>query len=353
MDSLRTALRLARLSYAAYKANVDTAALSKIIGQSELSMWRQRPRTFRFPEYDTNGFFGIDGDGQGILVFSGTRKLSTGNLSADLDIDSVDLYETWENPDLHEKKARNESRPEAARRALKPSGLVVKGLRPAIEDSGDSNQEPPKVHEGFRGAWRCARDLVLTNFIEPYADLMPRGLVVCGHSLGGAIALLASNSIRHRISTEDLKEISVVTFGAPRVGNGAARRLIASRVPSITNVVNVRDAIPRLPLFEFCTNPGTTLFLSFDSWIALADATSSIAPFYSFSPLSALRSHKLKSGYEGLLQAFIAASRAPSPSWAEFLGASRKEKDQRNQQESQQGFSQRFVQGIKESCIIF
>jgi len=61
--------------------------------------------------------------------------------------------------------------------------------------------------------------------------------VVCGHSLGGGLAILAS------VFCPLLRSAQVVTFGAPLVvGKEGAAKLLGRRV---TNVVNGADIVPR------------------------------------------------------------------------------------------------------------
>lgn len=70
---------------------------------------------------------------------------------------------------------------------------------------------PPR-HLGFALAWAKVRETVL----ESLRSRTPgRGLVIVGHSLGGALALVAAYEIA-RAAAARLE--AVITFGAPRVG---------------------------------------------------------------------------------------------------------------------------------------
>lgn len=95
-----------------------------------------------------------------------------------------------------------------------------------------------RVHAGFARAlhriWRELRERL------ERAD----GPLVCtGHSLGGALALLAASRV---------PAASVWTFGAPRVGDRAFARALHD-IP-VQRVVNGRDLVPQLP-------PPSPLFL--------------------------------------------------------------------------------------------
>lgn len=310
------ALRFARLSQAAYEANVDTAALTQCLSHEDLKAWKLRPRTFRFPKFDTNGFFAIDENQQGLLVFSGTRPLSIGNLKADLDVDSVEL--DWENAALIQKEGKQRNRNE---------------------------DDIPRVHEGFKGAWRCAKDLVLSNFIEPSLyrgnENSMKTLIVSGHSLGGAIALLSANAIAHRFPE---LQVSIVTFGAPRVGNASFGSLLLSRVSSACHIVNPSDPITRLPLLDlsapfdqsFVANPGTSLLISKGHWwISDQDSNQDSRFYFSFSSSSSLltyslHSHKLQGGYIELLS--VVLNKTPCASYKDFEKECEERRDHARQQ---------------------
>lgn len=71
---------------------------------------------------------------------------------------------------------------------------------------------PPR-HLGFEKAWRKIRQPVLT-WSHSHANRGP--MVLTGHSLGGALVLLAANAL---VDAGLLDFEAVITFGAPRVGS--------------------------------------------------------------------------------------------------------------------------------------
>ena len=92
-----------------------------------------------------------------------------------------------------------------------------------------------KVHTGFRNAYRQVSDQV-----REAVDNLPAGytLYVTGHSLGGALAVIA---------TKELERDSLAacyTFGSPRVGDEEFGETV--RAP-IYRVVNAADGVPRVP----------------------------------------------------------------------------------------------------------
>ena len=92
-----------------------------------------------------------------------------------------------------------------------------------------------KIHTGFRDAYNQVRDQVksaVNNLPEGYS------LYITGHSLGGALAVVAS---------EDLERDSLAacyTYGSPRVGNEEFGEGIRS---PIYRIVNAADGVPRVP----------------------------------------------------------------------------------------------------------
>ncbi|XP_058100447.1 phospholipase A1-Igamma1, chloroplastic-like [Magnolia sinica] len=70
------------------------------------------------------------------------------------------------------------------------------------------------------------------------------GVTITGHSLGGALALL--NAYEVASSLPDLP-ISVISFGAPRVGNNAFRDKLNQMQVKILRVVIKQDVVPMMP----------------------------------------------------------------------------------------------------------
>lgn len=91
-----------------------------------------------------------------------------------------------------------------------------------------------RVHRGFKKIF-----LQSWQEIQAKLDEQPRPLYYTGHSLGGALAVLAASLKRPE---------AVYTFGSPKVGDGVFRKSVQNL--DIYRVVNPRDivaAIPPLP----------------------------------------------------------------------------------------------------------
>ena len=92
-----------------------------------------------------------------------------------------------------------------------------------------------KTHTGFRDAYFLIHDEVKAE-LEKIDDSY--SIYITGHSLGGALALLATKNL-HRDNIA-----ACYTYGSPRVGNEEFAYSI--KVP-IYRVVNTVDIVPRLP----------------------------------------------------------------------------------------------------------
>lgn len=118
-------------------------------------------------------------------------------------------------------------------------------IRPDGLRDGDAYQVPfaegeGKVHRGFYGG-----ALAAFPFVQTYLDKFYRGqkLLITGHSLGGAVALILAEMLRRdkRFSPD----IVLYTYGAPRAGDTtfieSAKALVHHRI------VNQNDPVPSVP----------------------------------------------------------------------------------------------------------
>lgn len=103
-----------------------------------------------------------------------------------------------------------------------------------------------RVHTGFETAAESVFD-PLRRFIKNHASEGSR-IFLCGHSLGGALALLTANRLAADVSLPTVR--GVFTYGAPRVGDGG-----------------FAEAYRRTP-----SGPFTTM------WVSLGDPVARIAP---------------------------------------------------------------------------
>ncbi|MGR3890442.1 lipase family protein [Pseudomonas sp. 1152_12] len=125
--------------------------------------------------------------------------------------------------------------------------ISVRGTASGIDALRDANahQVPfaegaGKAHEGFYQAYRAMRDFVL-QYLGQFHD--GQRIVICGHSLGGAIALLLAEGLR-RIPSADYN-ILVYTYGAPRAADSEFSEGASSLVHH--RIVNHNDPVPSVP----------------------------------------------------------------------------------------------------------
>lgn len=127
---------------------------------------------------------------------------------------------------------------------------------PFADCGGDQNC---RVHAGFIQNYNEIAPQVIDHILSlSRAHNAP--VLVTGHSLGGAMALLTGLDLA--VHDESIIDgLSVYTFGEPRVGNDEFSDFIRSKVKNLFRVVHNSDIVPRLPpqeglgLFDFHHEP--------------------------------------------------------------------------------------------------
>jgi pimeloyl-ACP methyl ester carboxylesterase len=97
-----------------------------------------------------------------------------------------------------------------------------------------------KVHHGFYDAYKA-----LKTFIQDYLSNFYAGqkIIICGHSLGGAIATLLAEALR--CDEMESYDILLHTYGSPRVGDAT---FVAEAEPLAHHrMVNNDDMVPGVP----------------------------------------------------------------------------------------------------------
>ena len=104
---------------------------------------------------------------------------------------------------------------------------------------------PCLVHRGFQNALEEVWEQVHRVVLDYRISHKDAEILFTGHSLGGALAVLAFS----RFADPDL---SLCTFGCPRVGDGAFRdRVMSNPGRGIRRFVNFNDAVTHVPLESF------------------------------------------------------------------------------------------------------
>lgn len=130
-------------------------------------------------------------------------------------------------------------------------------------DDDSSSHPTPKaekctdctVHAGFMTSWRQTRPHIIPHVEELVKTYPDYQLTLVGHSLGGAVAALASLDF-HAHGWDP----QVTTFGEPRIGNFELMQYIdraftldlaANTTNMYRRVTHVDDPVPLLPLSEW------------------------------------------------------------------------------------------------------
>jgi triacylglycerol lipase len=105
-----------------------------------------------------------------------------------------------------------------------------------------------RVHEGFFNHY----SLLAPSILESLGD-SPKSVCFTGHSLGGAVAMIAATVL----PLPDDTDISCVTFGMPRIGDLAFVTAFEKRIDEIKRirVADSRDPIVCLPPRVWCMSP--------------------------------------------------------------------------------------------------
>lgn len=88
----------------------------------------------------------------------------------------------------------------------------------------------PFFHRGFDRAYSALKGSGFLSVVRDLHAAFPQRRVMCvGHSLGGALATLASFDVRVELGVPE-DQVSCLTFGSPRVGNAPFARRVAAVV---------------------------------------------------------------------------------------------------------------------------
>lgn len=109
-----------------------------------------------------------------------------------------------------------------------------------------TGKDIPLVHSGFLQQFETVKDKIIYE-IEEYKNLYKERQIICtGHSLGGALATLASLYFHYKYKLDNIN-INTITFGSPRVGDKIFVKLFNKNIEKSYRFVNDNDPIPLLP----------------------------------------------------------------------------------------------------------
>jgi len=106
-----------------------------------------------------------------------------------------------------------------------------------------------KVHIGFKSCWEPVEEDVYTAIREAKDTVdTVDSVVVCGHSLGGAVATLMAYSIKDRFYGY---HVECCTIGSPRVGNKIFKQNYDKCEIETIRVVHNNDLVTHTPYIGF------------------------------------------------------------------------------------------------------
>jgi len=129
-----------------------------------------------------------------------------------------------------------------------PADVVTDFRIPLVVPSWLAKDSPARVHSGFAQALEPVWAALEAEWSAAEGREAAQRVEFCGHSLGGALAVLAAARFAAQGPGNRARFGGVFTIGQPRVGNAAfaesAGRLFGGRY---ARAVNNRDAVPRVP----------------------------------------------------------------------------------------------------------
>lgn len=102
------------------------------------------------------------------------------------------------------------------------------------------------VHKGFMSAYKSVADDIKKNLLE----LQGIPLYITGHSLGAALATVATQNLEHDHLYPRFRDMvaACYTFGSPRVGNSHYEQEFKSPIYRVVNTTDVVTTIPLLAM---------------------------------------------------------------------------------------------------------
>jgi triacylglycerol lipase len=126
--------------------------------------------------------------------------------------------------------------------------LAFRGTQPKkIEDINadirayKTSLKEGKIHAGFHEAYEEVADEIVKIFMENESWVWP--LYITGHSLGGALATIATQNLEHRIKSQIA---ACYTFGSPRVGNSQYEKNVKAPFYRIVHSTDIVTLVPSI-----------------------------------------------------------------------------------------------------------
>jgi len=104
------------------------------------------------------------------------------------------------------------------------------------------------IHTGFFFDYSVLSLKIYEQIDKIKSKYTIKQLIATGHSLGGALALIAG--LEMKMNYGNLFEVHVHNFGQPRVANANLAQFMKSKLNSIFRVTHYQDLVPHVP-FEW------------------------------------------------------------------------------------------------------
>ncbi|KAK4511487.1 uncharacterized protein ATC70_012702 [Mucor velutinosus] len=153
------------------------------------------------------------------------------------------------------------------------------------------NVKGAKVHRGFLNSYNEVVRSFFPDIQDQITAFPSYKVIVTGHSLGAAQALLAGMDLYQRDSRLSAKNLAIYTVGMPRTGNAAFAYYVDSTGIPLSRSVNERDIVPHVPPQAFgYLHPGVEAWIRSSGSVQICTdsvesdlCSNSIVPFTTIS----------------------------------------------------------------------
>jgi len=128
-----------------------------------------------------------------------------------------------------------------------------------------------ETHQGFSLTFARTATDILGAVTKGLADKNVNSVIVSGHSLGAALAIMTSVYLNQQLNNATVNPaatnpgkttISTVVFGSPRGGNQAYADFVDQNLPGLVHMHNQNDLVPTVPPHELdYQHPSGELFV--------------------------------------------------------------------------------------------
>lgn len=130
-----------------------------------------------------------------------------------------------------------------------------------MEKANFTNDTIPHIHKGFYSQFNDLNSIIV-NFIIKNKDKPINKLIFCGHSLGGALAVIAASAFS--LMYKDIYPVMCFSTGAPLVGDQNFCDFYNEFVNESYNLIYRYDPAPHMPLICCFSRQKKTIHINDD-----------------------------------------------------------------------------------------